>query len=282
VTPATAAAMRAALEARIVSQAANGGLDAGRLRRRLVFQRVVRRLDGDDRWVLKGGYLLEARLAAGARTTRDLDLASGVANDLDGLRDAFDEALTRDPDGDFFRFTTTKNTRLDVDQAGQGGWRFSVQASMAGRIFDQVRVDIVERVTETDDGTEVIELASPITGVSFTPARVFAVDVAQHAAEKFHALCRIYSADRPNTRVKDLVDVVLLAEAGLLPDQRLGDRLRVVFASRDHLDPPPTLPTPPSSWERDYLSLVVELPVTTDSVGAAMEVAQQLYRQALA
>ncbi len=36
---------------------------------------------------------------------------------------------------------------------------------------------------------------------------VRAVDLNQHAAEKLHALTRQYG-DRPNTRVKDLVDVL--------------------------------------------------------------------------
>ncbi len=89
-TPSSAAAMRAALEARLVNQAQSQGVDAGRLRRRLVFQRVLRRLAADDRWILKGGFLLEARLSDRARTTRDLDLASVHASDLDAVRDALE------------------------------------------------------------------------------------------------------------------------------------------------------------------------------------------------
>ncbi|HEX8079696.1 MAG TPA: nucleotidyl transferase AbiEii/AbiGii toxin family protein [Jatrophihabitans sp.] len=176
-SPSTASAMRAALDARIISQAGEGGMAAGRLRRRLVFQRVIRRLAGDSHWVLKGGYLLETRLAAGARTTRDLDLASKEAGDLGVLREALESALDRDPDDDFFRFKVTHTVRLGANQAGQGGWRFSVAAMLAGRVFDQVRIDIVERVTETVGGTEFIELPSPITGVHFAPARVLTVDV---------------------------------------------------------------------------------------------------------
>lgn len=281
-TPATATAMRAALETRLVNQAAAAGIEAGRLRRRLVFQRVLRRLSQDDRWVLKGGYLLEARLAGGARTTRDLDLASAHATELGELREALDDALARDPDGDFLRFTVTGSSPLAADQAGSGGWRFSIDARLAGRTFDRVRIDVVGRIAETSGGTEIVELAAPVTGLALGAAQVVAVDVAQHAAEKFHALCRTYAGDRPSTRVKDLVDVVLLTEAGLLPDPALADRLRSVFADRDGRDPPPRLPEPPTSWAGDYAVLIADLGVGTDTVDAAMTIASRVYADALA
>lgn len=273
--------MRAALETRLVNQAAEVGVEPGRLRRRLVFQRVLRRLSADDRWVLKGGYLLEARLAAGARTTRDLDLASEHAAELGHLREALEDALDRDPDGDFFRFTVTGSAPLADDQTGLGGRRFSIDARLAGRTFDRVRIDVVGRIAETSGATEIIEVAPPITGLDFGVAQVVAVDVAQHAAEKFHALCRTYAGNRPNTRVKDLVDVVLMVEAGLLPDPRLGDRLRQVFAARDARDPPAQLPEPPASWARDYAVLIADLGTAADSVQTALGLAFRVYADAL-
>lgn len=280
-TPRTAAAMQAALQARLVDQARVGGLEPGRLRRRLVFQRLLRRLSDDDRWVLKGGYLLEARLPGNARTTRDLDLAGAEVGDADAARSALDRSLSGDPDSDFFRFSITQASPLGVDRAGRGGWRFSLTATLDSRVFDRVRLDVVERVAESFGGTEIIELSSPVSGVEFTPARVTAVDVAQHAAEKYHALCRTYAGDRPSTRVKDLVDLVLLAEAGLLPDPRLRARLRAVFASRDGTEHPPDLPDPPSAWERDYASLTAQTPTVTPDVAAAVVLVSGLYRTAL-
>ncbi len=273
--------MRAALEARLVNQAMSEGIEAGRLRRRLVFQRVLRRLSDDDRWILKGGYLLEARLPGRARTTRDLDLASAHALDVDVLRDELGAVLARDPDGDFFRFALTGTTALRTDEAGVGGTRFSIDARVAGRTFDRVRVDVVGRVGETADATELVELPSPLAGLDLTAARVVAVDVAQHAAEKFHAICRTYAGERPSTRVKDLVDVVLLVEAGLLPDPRLGARLRAVFASRDGRDPPPALPPAPSAWARDYDDFVAALGLVARTIEEAAVIASAVYRDAL-
>lgn len=50
-------------------------VDAARLRRHLVFERIMARLAAGGQWVLKGGYCLEVRLGLAARATQDLDLA---------------------------------------------------------------------------------------------------------------------------------------------------------------------------------------------------------------
>lgn len=283
-TPATAAAMRASLETRLVQQGGPTGMSPGRLRRRLVFQRVLRRLgeaDTADHWILKGGYLLESRLASGARTTRDLDIATALTGDLDALRDALDLALAAVPDVDFFRFETTGVTVLRPDSAGRPGWRFSLTASVAGRPFDLIRVDIADRADETLGATTLFELTCPIRGLPFGPARVHAVDIAQHAAEKFHAISRTYAGDRPSTRVKDLVDIVLMAEAGLLPDPRLGERLQAVFASRDGAGLPIRLPDPPAAWRDGYRKLTAELQPVATQLDAAFAVANAIFQRAV-
>ncbi|MGH8906360.1 MAG: hypothetical protein ACRD0K_07565 [Egibacteraceae bacterium] len=55
---ASAAALRAALEARLAAESREAGIDLQRLRRRVVFERLLVRLvrAGTGRWVLKRGY----------------------------------------------------------------------------------------------------------------------------------------------------------------------------------------------------------------------------------
>lgn len=121
-----AAALRRGVEDRLAAAAGRDGIDLNRLRRRLVFERVLARLnrDGDLDWVLKGGFLLEARLQSRARATRDLDLAVCAA-ELDGVavRDHLIDAFSHDPDGDNFLFTVDVPRALRADQAGRPGWR---------------------------------------------------------------------------------------------------------------------------------------------------------------
>lgn len=86
----TPEALRTALGARIRDESMTNGLSPDRLRRRVVFQRIVARLQREDpgRWVLKGGMAMEVRLRDAARLTKDLDL---------GLREAaVDPAELRD------------------------------------------------------------------------------------------------------------------------------------------------------------------------------------------
>lgn len=70
-----APALRRALETRLKQESER--TDLGRLRRRVVFERIAVRLGADSAqgWVLKGGAVLEFRLADRARATKDLDIA---------------------------------------------------------------------------------------------------------------------------------------------------------------------------------------------------------------
>src|SRR5690606_1390646 len=102
-------------------------------------------------WVLKGGAAMEFRLTGRARTTKDLDLALRPADgsDADGgeVRELLIEALSTDIDG-WFRFRVGAPVSLTADTAGRGGWRFSVEAHLAGKVFAGVRVDVVDRGEE--------------------------------------------------------------------------------------------------------------------------------------
>jgi hypothetical protein len=87
-----------ALEARIRNESEQTGLPPDRLRRRVVFQRVVTRLQRAEpgRWVIKGGMAMEIRLRDAARLTKDLDLGLREENvDPAQLRDRLIEGLSR-------------------------------------------------------------------------------------------------------------------------------------------------------------------------------------------
>ncbi|MEO6944774.1 MAG: nucleotidyl transferase AbiEii/AbiGii toxin family protein, partial [Lacisediminihabitans sp.] len=120
--------LRASLEARIVN--ASEGRDANPLRRRLAYQRILRRLGehADGGWVLKGGYLLEARLSSQFRATKDLDLAIREVGSGAGVMSLLHEALALDPDNDNFVFSLADPLELAVDARENHGWRVSVDA----------------------------------------------------------------------------------------------------------------------------------------------------------
>lgn len=276
-----AAALRRGVEDRLAAAAGRDGIDLNRLRRRLVFERVLARLnrDGDLDWVLKGGFLLEARLQSRARATRDLDLAVCAA-ELDGVavRDHLIDACSHDPDGDNFLFTVDVPRALRADQAGRPGWRFTLTASLAGKPFASLRVDVVARAEELDGGVEELVLPSLLAFAGVPDVRIRAVDPAQHAAEKLHALARDFANGRVNTRVKDLVDLVLLTDAGLIDPSNVRERLRQVYVVRDGREPPIAPPDPPPQWAQEFATHVEALELSTPDLVAATRMLHDLWR----
>jgi hypothetical protein len=218
---ASPAAFRNALEARLLAQSRKTGVDLGRLRRRVVFERLLARFarSQDADWVLKGGMALEARLGDRARATRDLDLAlRGVAPEgavSEWVRNALVEALLADPDEDWFELRILDDRPIMPKEAGQDGWRFRIDARLAGRTFERVRIDIVPEFGKTA-GTDRLRLPAVLDFAGIDAVEIDAIDRREHFAEKLHALTRKHT--RPNTRVKDLADLVLFIDEGLGAD----------------------------------------------------------------
>jgi hypothetical protein len=72
----TAAAFRQALEQRLLSRSRTSSESLVRLRKTVVFDRLLARLSvaAPGRWVLKGALALDFRLGDRGRTTKDIDL----------------------------------------------------------------------------------------------------------------------------------------------------------------------------------------------------------------
>ncbi|TDE49038.1 nucleotidyl transferase AbiEii/AbiGii toxin family protein [Nonomuraea mesophila] len=275
----TPADLRRALEARFKRQADESGTDLSRLRRVAVFDRISARLSAvGHRWVLKGGTSLEFRLGGRARATKDLDLAlRDGPHDGEAMREELIETLAVDVDEDGFVFTVGRHITLDVDTAGRPGWRFPVDSALAGRTFARIRLDIVLRGEELA-ATERIRLPG-VLGFADVPARTIeSVDRRQHFAEKLHALTRDYDS-RPNTRVKDLVDLILLIEDGLPADRGLLDVVHHVFAARGTHSVPEHLPDPPPVWEIDYPRLAEDLTCAGSALSGALDLLRAFWRR---
>lgn len=271
-------ALRAGLDARLIALAQDRAMDPNRLRRHLTFQRIVRRLAVDGGWVLKGGYLLEARLGANARATRDLDLGVERVLAPEEIRDEVERALACDVDGDGFVFVITgARQHVRDEEAGGPGVHLSVSALLAGRAFATVRMDVVSRPGELRGGVEEVVLPKVVSVSDWPPVVVPAVDLAQHAAEKLHALSRVDAHPRLSTRVKDLVDLVLLADAGAVDEERLRVRVAAVFLARDGSLPCRGLPRPPEAWRAGYSQFLNALDLPIGDLDSAFMQVSSLY-----
>jgi hypothetical protein len=279
----TPGALRAALEARMASPEGTTVAGLERLRRRAVFERLLIRLDhaNPGQWVLKGGMALEVRLGDRARTTRDLDLALRLtADDAATIRDHLIEALADDREKDGFEFRVGPAKPLDPDEAGRPGWRFAIDARLDGRTFANVRLDVVAR-TEEISATDRITLHSMLAFAGFPDHQIEAVDPAQHFAEKLHAFTRPHG-DRPNSRVKDLPDLLLLVDQGLNPSVELLTAVGHVFAVRSTHELPVELPDPPADWADRYATLADELGLRAGTVDEAMAALRPFWAATLA
>ena len=260
---ASGAAFRVALEDRLKRIARDESLDLQRVRRQAAFDRLLCRLfvKPDAPWLLKGGYAMELRLKT-ARTTRDIDLAlkrlpvpsadwdANAATVLEALREVGQVDLQ-----DFFTFVFGDATQ-DLDAAPYGGARFPVDARLAGRTFVKFHLD----VSTGDVLSEPYESLSGRDWLGFAgiaSANFPAVSPEEQFAEKLHAFT-LPRVGRENTRVKDLVDLVLLIERTRLDAARLPKAIRETFQRRKTHNIPSTLISPPASWSTPFAEMAAE------------------------
>jgi hypothetical protein len=250
---ATAAALRQALEARLKTVSLEDAVDLQRLRRQVAFDRFLARLCAvpSRDWVLKGGYAMELRFVA-ARSTKDLDftLRSGDGNSaLDQLQRA--GALDI---GDFFTFRVGE-AMMDLDAAPYGGARYPVDALMDGRVFVKFHIDVGIGDVILDP-LETVATRDWLGFGEIPPPFVAMIAREQQFAEKVHA----YTLPRTNanSRVRDIVDLLLLVESGSLDAVRTREALRHTFERRSTHELPTTLIPPPSEWEKPFLVLAEE------------------------
>ncbi len=262
---ATPAAFRQALEARLASIAKTEAVDVQRLRRQVAFDRLLCRIfqAPDSSWALKGGYAMELRLNM-TRTTKDIDLswrgklmATSKEEAVAILREKLQEAADIDL-GDYFTFLIGEPD-TDVANAPYGGGRFSVAARMAGRVFAQFHIDVgvgdaVLNPLEDISGRDWLDFAG------IQPRPFPSISREQQFAEKLHA----YTLPRegaPNTRARDLVDMVLLIRMKIDP-VRTMEAVAATFKKRAKHDVPADLEPPPVEWDKPYAALAKECKLT--------------------
>jgi hypothetical protein len=252
------------------------GVGVSRLRKRVVFERLLARLQevAPGRWYLKGGFALELRLGGLARTTKDVDIdwTVGEQEATELLLDA--AALEM---ADRFEFDVRRAESSD-DLAG-GGQRWLVLANLAGREFERVAIDVgfakppvIE--PETVASSQLLEFAD------IEPIAVPALAVEHHLAEKLHAYSRMYGGGQPSSRVKDLVDIVVMASTSSIEASRLRTAVRSIFDRRATHDVPAGLSEPPDDWTRPWAALAENVPADAD-LAAGYATAGQLWNPVL-
>ena len=250
------AAFKQALEQRLRATWKTGP-EFARRRQLLVFDRFLARAATvlGDAMTLKGGLVLELRLER-ARTTRDVNLR--LTGSPDEVLAKLQAAARLDLD-DFLTFEIARDAEhpdINGDGVLYNGMRFRAECRLAGKPFgDPFGVNVafgdpILGVPETLTADDVLGFA----GIAPPILRLYPIET--HIAEKLHAYTMPRA--RPNSRVKDLPDIALLAGAGALQATSLRAALEQTFAFRKTHALPTALPSPPPTWETPNAAMARE------------------------
>lgn len=260
-------AFRHALEERLRQQAVQTGTPLIRLRKMVAFERFLARLTATapEQWVLKGGLALQLRLGNRARTTMDIDLLWRQSPSVGEVHQLLVQSALFEM-GDWFSFEVSLPT-------ANTPWRFDVRSLLDGRLFEGFHVDVATE-DPLEEPAEMLAAPALLEFAGISPTVVPAYPVAQQIAEKVHAWTRPYTSGQ-SSRIKDCVDILLLAQQGRLQASRLFNALQTTFRSRATHPLPESLPHIPKQWQTELRRMVRQTGLDWQSV---REVEEALHR----
>jgi hypothetical protein len=239
----------AKVNAAIRRRADEWGHPRDRVRRRLIFERLLdrlARLEDAPAWGVAGGMALLLSIDSRAgRPTRDMDLAVTGTMDVteDAMRDLLSKACALDL-GDGFQLAVSDVVFTSrMEDIGSRGFAIRVVSQFRGLRFETVELDVAvheaagETVMRHVDG--ILPWVDAFDVPTVRPEMTF--------AEKLHATTRRYGENRDkfSTRPRDLPDMVALIREGALDPDRTGEMIAETFKRRGTHDLPAYLVLPP-------------------------------------
>ena len=218
-----------------------------------------------DAWLLKGGTALLARVPS-ARATSDVDLFNqrhSLAAALTELR-----RLAALDLGDFFRFEYVSHTDSlgGKQQAYTEGIRVNFDVYLGVNKKDRLSVALVVKAVVTDTPETIIPSnLLPLPKLPQCKYRLY--PLVDQMADKVCATLSVYNG-YPSTRVKDLVDLVLLTLTQTIDGGRIEVAITREAASRG-LPFPETFTAPPD-WDASYRMRASPIPDCKDYLTVAL------------
>lgn len=151
------------------------------------------------------------------------------------------------------------------------GYRFRAQATLAGRPYgDPFGVDIVFADPLTGS-VEEFAFEPFLEALGIAPVRVPLYPIATHVAEKLHAWSQPRPEGRANSRLKDLIDLALLARHPVEP-AAIAEACQRTFAARGSHAVPLQVPACPGAWFDRYPKMKADHDLPWPDLAAALEV----------
>lgn len=267
----SAQAFGSALTSQFKRLAADSRYSVSQLRRQFAYDRLLARLFAteDQRWILKGGVSMLARLSL-ARHSADIDLCAQADSPQAALA-ALHDAASHDL-GDFFTFHLQQPRSLIQ---GIQGIRIPTEARLGPRLFERFSLDLVTGTTITAPP----EIAAPVVpldipGLIRPSYRLY--PLVDAVADKVMAITE-HHQNRPSTSFRDLVDLVLIAH-----DQTLDAAALAAALNSEHLRRGVPLPaeltiTVPALWRPGYARTAADTPELAEAtLDQALNTARRL------
>ena len=161
--------------------------------------------------------------------------------------------------GDFMTFEVAPDAghpEIEAEGMKYDGLRFRAECRLAGKLYGQrFGVDIAFGDPMFGDADLLVaDDVLGFAGISPPTMRVYPIET--HIAEKLHAYT--LPRKRPNSRIKDLPDLALLAGSRAIDAARLRGALEQTFGFRATHAVPSSLPDPPATWAPAYAALARE------------------------
>jgi len=150
----------------------------------------------------------------------------------------------------------------ELQGAPGGSLRVRVIARLAGQELTTFHVDLASGDALVDS-PDILRGSNLLQFAGIVPVEFPVYPVSQHLAEKLHAYTLPRSQE--NTRVRDLVDLVVIAAAEKVDAARLYRCVEATFDLRGTHPIMNWLPEPPASWEQPFAAIALEavnLPTT--------------------
>ena len=250
----TSSTFRRALEDQMLLMSLQGGVTLMRLRKLTAFDRFLARLlpFQPGQWAVNGGFALQLHLGDQALSAKNIDML--LVTSCRAVYPALQKAAALQLE-DWFTFEVMPAERQMP--GAFGGMRYPVESMLDGRTFENFHIDVVVGspiMTPLDDLNTLPLLA--FAGIE--PVSVACFSIARQLAGKLYAYTRP-RAGRESSRVKEFVDILLLAGLADLQGKNLIEALQSTFDSAGTHALPSKVPPPPIDWPLSFEKMAHEI-----------------------
>ena len=141
-------------------------------------------------------------------------------------------------------------TATEIAVEGPSVLRFSIRALLDSRAFESFHIDV--GVGDPIIGSiDYLDTPNLLSFANLESVSIPCYPVNQQIAEKLHAYSRPRGSG-PSSRVKDFIDIILLAELGEINKQELVAAIKATFDHASTHEIPSELSPPPREWLRPY------------------------------